>query len=157
MNKGLDLLKRLLKDNTYEISDYKVEPEGTAYAACQFILNGNRVICRTAKQTPKKIGQFVTFWKRDKDGITVPFHVNDSVDFFIVIASTGKDFGHFIFPKSILIEKNILSTDKKEGKRGFRVYPPWEVATNKQAMETQQWQLNFFNELTKTTDLKKAL
>lgn len=157
MNKGLEQFKRLLNNNNYEIRDYKVEPEGKAYAACQFTLNRNRIICRTAKQTPKKIGQFVTFWKRDKDGVTVPFHVYDRVDFFIVLARTEKDFGHFAFPKSILIEKEILSTDKKIGKRGFRVYPPWEFATNKQATQTQKWQLEFFHEMAKTTNLKKAL
>ena len=43
-----------------------------------------------------------------------------------------------------MIENGIISSDKKEGKRGFRVYPIWEIAINKQAIQTQKWQLNYF-------------
>ena len=50
----------------------------------------------------------------------------------------------------------IISTSKKEGKRGFRVYPPWDTATNKQAVKTQQWQLDYYYEITPTTNFKKV-
>ena len=46
----------------------------------------------------------------------------------------------------ILINKEIVS-DKKEGKRAIRVYPPWDIAINKQAQKTQKWQLNYFLEI----------
>ncbi len=54
--------------------------------------------------------------------------------------------GQFIFPKSILLVKGILSDGEKDGKRGFRVYPPWDKAVNKQAKQTQQWQLQYFTD-----------
>jgi hypothetical protein len=53
-----------------------------------------------------------------------------------------------------LQEKGILSDDNKEGKRGFRVYPPWDIAINKQAKQTQEWQLKYFLET--PIDLEKA-
>ena len=58
----------------YEISNLNIDLEGTEYDACQFELDRKQVICRRSKITPKKLGQFVTFWKRDKKGITAPFH-----------------------------------------------------------------------------------
>ena len=53
------------------------------------------------------------------------------------------NFGLFIFPKTTLIEKGII-TDKKEGKRGIRVYPPWDKAVTTQAKKTQEWQIKYF-------------
>ena len=44
--------------------------ESTEYNACSYTVNGQKIIERTAKITPKKIGQFVTCWKRNIDGIT---------------------------------------------------------------------------------------
>jgi hypothetical protein len=38
----------------------------------------------------------------------------------------------------------IISTHLKEGKRGMRVYPPWDLPSSKQAKKTQQWQLPYF-------------
>ena len=61
--------------------------------------------------------------------------------------------GQFVIPKSVLIEKGIISTSKKEGKRGFRVYPIWDKTINKQAVLTQQWQLNYFFEINDDLDL----
>jgi hypothetical protein len=69
---------------------------------------------------------------------------------------TEKKFGQFVFPKSVLIKKGIISTRKKEGKRAFRVYPNWDVAKNKQAERTQKWQLDYFYEINATTDLQKV-
>jgi hypothetical protein len=43
-----------------------------------------------------------------------------------------------------LAEKGIISQDKKNGKRGIRVYPPWDTVTNKQASKTQNWQVKHF-------------
>jgi hypothetical protein len=65
-------------------------------------------------------------------------------------------YGQFVFPKSILITKEIVITEKKDGKRGFRVYPVWTIPTNKQAEKTQQWQLDYFYEIGGTTDFKKV-
>ena len=69
---------------------------------------------------------------------------------------TETKLGQFVFPESVLIKKGIISTAKKEGKRGFRVYPVWDIAKNKQAIQTQTWQLNYFYEINNTLDLDKV-
>jgi hypothetical protein len=43
-----------------------------------------------------------------------------------------------------LADKGIISFNGKEGKRGIRVYPPWDVTTSKQAQQTQSWQIKYF-------------
>ncbi|SFF98756.1 MULTISPECIES: MepB family protein [Salegentibacter] len=156
-----DHLNRI-KTEIYEkcglkISDFLLETESKEYEACRFDLNGRNIINRNAKITPKKVGQFVTFWKRIANGPIEPFNENDQFDFFTVNVKSENQFGQFVFPKSVLIKKGIISTDKKEGKRAFRVYPSWVIANNKQAERTQKWQLNYFYEITYTTDSKKVL
>ncbi len=127
-----------------EMTDLKVEDESTEYGACRFKLNGISIIYRAAKITPTKVGQFVTIWKRNEQGITEPFHSADDMDAVIISVRNGENFGQFIFPKTVLVEKGIISTNNKEGKRGIRVYAPWDKAINKQAIETQSWQTNYF-------------
>lgn len=98
----------------------------------------------------------MTFWKRKGNGTIEPFYESDQIDFYVVNVRTEKEFGQFVFPKSILIKNGIISTEKKEGKRAFRVYPKWDVAKNQQAQRTQKWQLNYFYEINKSTDLIKV-
>ena len=63
------------------IANFETEKEGMVYQACQFTLSGAKVICRTAKITPKKVGQFVTFWNRNSEGVTQPFSNKDDFIF----------------------------------------------------------------------------
>lgn len=135
-----------------QISDFTLEIESKEYSACQFKVNGQVAICRTAKITPKKVGQFVTFWKRNPQGIIQPYSEKDHFQFYVINVTKENRSGQFVFPKSILIAKGIISTEKKDGKRGFRVYPVWDIATNKQAEKTQHWQLHYFFELQEATD-----
>ncbi|SHI63407.1 hypothetical protein SAMN04487911_10424 [Arenibacter nanhaiticus] len=121
--------------------------EGTAYGACSFSLDGFAVIGRTAKQTPKKTGQFVAIWKRTADGNTAPYNENDRVDFLVINAVSEDGCGQFIFPHSALLHQGVFSSAKKPGKRGIRVYPPWDRPTSTQAQNTQEWQLKYFLEL----------
>ena len=44
----------------------------------------------------------------------------------------------------MLADNGIITQNGKEGKRGIRVYPPWDIVTNKQAMKTQNWQTKYF-------------
>ena len=68
MNSNLKKIDReIYAQCSLQISDLKKEPEGKEYDACQFKLNGMNIICRSSKVTPKKIGQFVTFWKRNNE------------------------------------------------------------------------------------------
>lgn len=126
------------------LSDLQIESEGQEYHAARFKLDEQKIIYRKAKITPKKIGQFVTCWRRNSKGITTPFHTHDDFDSFIIAVETNSQLGLFVFPKSILEQQGIISTDKKDGKRGFRIYPPWDEPTSKQAIRTKKWQLEYF-------------
>jgi len=138
------------------MSDFKLEPESREYDACQFVLGGRNIVSRNAKITPKKVGQFVTFWKRNGNGPIEPFEETDPIDFFVVNVRTETEFGQFVFPKAVLIKKGIISAEHKEGKRAFRVYPIWDIAKSKQAERTQKWQLSYFYEINNSTDLYKV-
>ncbi len=118
--------------------------ESEEYGACKFMINGFKIQYRHSKITPTKTGQFVTIWKRDTSGATRPFDVLDDLDFIIITSTDGDNFGQFVFPKAILVEKGVITHAGREGKRGIRVYPPWAVASNKQAEKTQQWQIQYF-------------
>ena len=157
LNKNLIEVKTKIYDKlSLNISKLNNELEGTEYDACQYELNGMKLISRSSKITPKKVGQFVTFWKRNQNGETEPYSENDQFDFYVINAKSGDRFGQFVFPKFELINKGFITTEKKDGKRGFRVYPVWDKTLNKQAEKTQKWQLNYFYEIDKTTDLKKV-
>lgn len=125
------------------ITSYQKHPEASDYDGYEFILNNKKYIHRKAKITPKKIGQFVTLWKRNREGMTCPFDEKDEFDFVVINCEKDQFAGHFLFPKNILIEKKII-TSTQEGKRGFRVYPTWDNPDNKQALQTQNWQKLYF-------------
>ncbi len=135
-----------------KLTHFHSEIESKEYDASNFSLSGKKVVYRTAKITPKKIGQFVTFWKRSNNGPIEPFHEKDNFDFFVVTVTLNDRLGQFVFPKAVLLKKGIVSTISKEGKRAFRVYPIWDTTSSNQAMRTQKWQLDFFYELNKETD-----
>ena len=152
MNKSNNILNtdiKLIQEQIYnkcgiELSNLKLNPESLDYGACSFDLNSQKVEHRTSKVTPTKSGQFVTIWKRNKEGITEPFDTLDTFDFVIITSKSNDKLGQFIFPKWLLAEKGIISQNGKGGKRGIRVYPPWDIATNKQALKTQSWQIKYF-------------
>ncbi|MBS9777225.1 MAG: MepB family protein [Gammaproteobacteria bacterium] len=157
MNETLSKINtEIYKKCSFEISNYQTEEESQAYFACQFDLNNKKIICRTAKTTPKKLGQFVTFWKRDKNNITIPYEENDDFDFLVINVQTDESIGQFVLPKSELSKRGIITTTK-EGKRGFRVYPKSVVVQSKQAKRTQEWQLNFYYQLSDNIENIKHL
>lgn len=121
---------------------YIKEPESAEYGACTFEMDGQSVKFRVAKITPKKVGQFVTLWKRA--GKIIPCDVADPFDLYIVHVRSGENVGQFVFPKAALEKQGILSTGGVGGKLAMRIYPPWDVAVNKQAKSTQKWQLEYF-------------
>lgn len=150
-----DLQNSVYKSCDFKITALRIETESTEYDACQFTLNRKQIISRSSKITPKKVGQFVTFWKRaNATSPIAPFDTDDNFDFFVVNIRTNHHFGQFVFPKALLIKKGIISTATKEGKRAFRVYPSWDIPTSKQAEKTQKWQLDYFYDA-KTVDLEK--
>ncbi|MCG6141381.1 MepB family protein [Leptospira mtsangambouensis] len=125
------------------ITNVFLEEESAEYNACNFQCNGKKITFRSAKVTPKKIGQFVTLWKRSQKGPIEPYQYKDKMDLYIIETQYKNHIGYFIFTKEILNEKGILF-GKYEGKRGFRVYPTWDQPNNKQGMSTQKWQLPYF-------------
>ena len=148
MNKELKHIHHILFEVLgSEISNISND-EGTGqYCGCNFQLGSRNIKYRKANITPKKIGQFVALWKRNSAGKTEPYCLDDDVDFYIIEAKQGQNHGLFIFPKRVLAEKQILSLSEKEGKRGFRVYPPWDIPNNKQAINTKSWQVGYFYDL----------
>ncbi len=138
--------KEIFESNGIELTNLIKHSESKEYSACRFRLNNFNIEYRVSKITPTKTGQFVTIWKRDEKGLTAPFDTCDDLDFIIITSKYGNRIGQFIFPKSILIEKGIISQNGIGGKRGIRVYPPWDNVENNQALKTQHWQNQFFSE-----------
>ncbi|WP_234712068.1 MepB family protein [Burkholderia pseudomallei] len=121
------------------------EVESFEYGACRLGLDGHTVAFREAKTTPTKIGQFVTLWKRPKPGAAIePLDISDCVDFVVVYVFDAMQRGHFVFPQKILVEKGVMSSSGKVGKRAIRVYPPWINPVANEAIRTQKWQLRHF-------------
>ena len=144
----LQLAEKLVYNKCgFQLQNFVWNPESTNYGACSFELNNYKIQLRVANITPTKIGQFVAIWKRNNQGITTPFDVADSLDFLIISVRDSENFGQFIFPKSVLVSKGIVSKNGKGGKRGIRVYAPWDKPENKQAIKTQDWQVNYFVEI----------
>lgn len=156
---NLQIIKdRIYKPLGFELTNLTLEKESQEYGACTFQLNGLQIVSRNAKVTPTKIGQFVTLWKRLNNGPIQPFDASDNIDFVVVNVRSENHIGQFIFPKKVLLEKGIFSTPSKEGKRAIRVYPSWDKPINKQAIKTQQWQLDYFLSINENghTDLSRA-
>lgn len=123
------------------------EPESAEYAAHTFTLDDRPTRFRTAKTTPTKAGQFVTVWQRSPSGPIRPFDTEDPVDLFVISTRADQHFGHFVFPRDALAERDVVSRNGSGGKRGFRVYPPWVTTPNRQARSTQIWQAEYFLEI----------
>lgn len=142
---GLKQIEKLLfESDKYKISNIIQDEEAREYFGYDFEAGNKYFKIRKAKITPKKVGQFVTLWRRNSNNQTEPFNELDKFDYYIIITEEREKYGFFLFPKSELLKRNILSTISKEGKRGFRVYPNWTTTTNKQAEKTQVWQSSYF-------------
>lgn len=141
----------IYKPSGFVLQNLKTEDESEEYGAAEFILNNRPIKFRVGKITPTKVGQFVTFWKRIGGGPILPYELTDFFDFLVVSVRAENHFGQFVFPKVVLAEKGIISSNGKEGKRAMRIYPPWDKADNSQAKKTQAWQLQYFIKLSEDT------
>ena len=100
---------------------------------------------RTARNTPTKPGAFVAFWQRDAGGSTAPFGDGDlTAGLYVFVEQQGRR-GVFRFTGTHLAELGITS-GRRPGKRGFRVYPSWCEGLNTQATATQRAQGSAFEE-----------
>jgi hypothetical protein len=117
----LRVVKELVYDKCgFVLTNLKLNSESVEYGACSFRLDGQRIEHRVSKITPTKTGQFVTIWKRNINGITEPFDILDDIDFVVITSKSEANIGQFIFPKSVLADKGIISQNGKGGKRGIR-------------------------------------
>lgn len=145
MTRDLLAVKELVYDRCeFRCSIPEPDDENSAYDAYSFSLETKRIKSRAGKLTPTKTGLFVTFWKRAKDGSTQPFGIEDPFELFVVSARNGTHFGQFVFPVKVLAEQKVISVKGKGGKRGFRIYPPWDQVTSSQAQFSQTWQTKYF-------------
>lgn len=134
-----------------------IQAESHEYGALDFEINNIKIKYRVAKITATKVGQFVTLWKRDQHGITVPYDLNDQVDLFVISVRDVNNFGQFVFHKNILHKHGYVSSQNIGGKRAMRVYPPWVVVNNPQAIKTQAWQLAHYFEISPNLDNGKIV
>ncbi|OPG98819.1 MepB domain containing protein [Chryseobacterium mucoviscidosis] len=151
-----DLLasKELIYDRCgFVCSQPHEEAQNAQYGAYVFTLNSLSIRFRVAKTTPTKIGQFVTLWQRSEDRSTQPYYVSDPSDMYVISTRTGSHFGQFVFPKHVLLQRDIISDQGEGGKRAIRVYPPWDKPASKLTQKTQQWQLEYFMEVPFTEPL----
>jgi len=75
----------------------------------------------------------------------------------MIATRNNERFGFFFFPKHVMRLHQVLTDNIKIGKRGFRVYPDWDIPINKQAQTATAWQTRYFIDLTddKNTAVKK--
>lgn len=146
--------KNLVYDQCgFDIPFFEVESESKDYGSLEFKLGKQLIKFRVGKITPVKIGQFVTLWKRGKEGIIQPFDLDDPIDLFVISVRDKDQFGQFVFPKRVLYEKGIISKNGKGGKRAIRIYPPWDNPNSKQARKSQKWQSEYFYEIDSERDI----
>lgn len=141
-----------------ECTKLHVEKESADYGAYRLELAGLSLLFRASKITPTKVGQFVTLWKRIGNGPIQPFDASDPIDFFVVSCRMDARLGQFIFPRSVLCDRDIVGRNGKGGRRAMRIYPPWDLPTSRQAQQTQNWQLRHFLETSEgqAADLARA-
>lgn len=142
-----NLEKLLIEISGKGITNLTSDAECQEYLGFNFKIGRLNFKFRKSKITPKKVGQFVTLWKRNTENETEPFNETDNFDYYIFASEQDSKFGFFIFAKQVLIDQGILSSKFKEGKRGFRLYPAWCKTANKQADKTQAWQSKYFIDL----------
>ena len=108
------------------------------------IINNKRCIISLAEKTAKKTGFFVTFWKKDHNNKSLPYDTKDPLDVLIIIAEEDVHYGVLILSRELLTQKKIVSSASAPGKRGFRIYTDWNRPESRHARITQQWQSQYF-------------
>lgn len=91
------------------------DKESKEYCALSFEFGEKKCLFRQAKTTPKKVGQFVTIWKREHTSAEIaPFDNSDDIDFVIVAVHDAQNQGFFIFDKETLVKKNVFTNGLRE-------------------------------------------
>jgi len=146
-NDLIEVVERVYSTPELQCTQIELELHNSEYGSYLLKFNLLNIRFRVAKTTPTKLGQFVTIWERNENGTIQPYDISEPIDFYVICAREGENFGQFVFPSSVLRDKNILSDQGVGGKRAIRIYPPWVVTTSRQAQNTQKWQLSYFLDL----------
>ena len=126
------------------VHTYQFQPESAVYSGYSFQSKSCIGYFRIGKKTPLKSGYFIAFWKRDEQGITIPYAVEDTFNVLVVAVCNENQLGFFTFPKNVLHKYGCLSFQKKGGKRGMRLYAPWNDVTSVEAQRAKKWQIQYF-------------
>lgn len=121
------------------------EPRNRDYESGVVAIGEEAWHIRTARNTPTKPGACVAFWQRDAAGNTTPFGGDDPAAGLLVFVRQYDRRGVFRFTRAHLAALGITS-GRRPGKRGFRVYPSWCAGLNAQATSTQRAQASAFQE-----------
>ena len=153
-NKSLSYVcKKIYEPAGFVVQSMEEEKQNEKYGAGIFRLSATSIRFRVAKITPNKIGQFVAIWEKDDNNKNQPFSFDESPDFLVVTTfNNDEHFGQFIFPKTLLLEKGIVSGKHSKGKMGIRVYPDWDQPNNEQALNTKKWQEQYFVNFSEAND-----
>ena len=151
----LDYLdKTYYKPNKLILEFQEEEKQNEKYGGGKFKLSGKTIRLRVSKITPSKQGQFVSFWEKNNENVNQAYHYKDSPDLLVIHCFKDNDKrGQFVFPKEALLKFGILQSNSSKGKMGMRVYPIWNLPTNKQALKTQAWQAKYFIDLSNQADI----
>ncbi|MGG3670797.1 MepB family protein [Bacillus nitratireducens] len=139
--------KMIYKPNNLFITNQKEEKQNSEYAGGIFQLNNRSIRFRVSKITPNKIGQFVSFWEKDASMRNQAFSYDSAPNLLVITCIADNKLGQFIFPKEILLKEKILKTQNQKGKMAMRVYSIWDKPVSNQAKKSQQWQLQYFVDL----------
>ncbi|MCA9767005.1 MAG: MepB family protein [Carnobacterium sp.] len=135
----------IYQPNGLSVKSVLEETQNAKYGAGTFELSSKTIRFRVANPTPTKTGQFVSFWKKDERNKNQAYSYDKSPDLLVITTFTRENkWGQFIFPKKVLLEEGILSSNSIKGKMGIRVYPSWDKPASKLALQTQRWQLPYF-------------
>lgn len=151
-----NLVETIYKANNLLATSLEEESQNAKYGGGKFTLSSKTVRFRVAKTTPTKSGQFVAFWEKDKNNKNRAFHYNQAPELLVInCIGDNREFGQFIFPKEILLKRNILRNDTSKGKMGIRLYPAWSLPESEEALKTQAWQSEYYIDLTNTNTISK--
>ena len=135
MKSSVRLLNHIIKImNLQQSLIIRDEQWNQSYEAYNFNINGYVFKSRLAKKTTKKKGYFLSLWEKDK-------------------TKKNRAFDYESFPGKLIVHKGILRNHASKGKMAFRVYPTWEKDLNRVAHKTQEWQKQYFIDMSQTIDV----
>ncbi|MCU5746995.1 MepB family protein [Staphylococcus sp. SQ8-PEA] len=137
------------------LTNFKIDNLNFDYEGFTFELDKLTFKSRLAKKTPKKKGYFVAFWQKNESNENIPFDYDTIEDKLIINIIDNEKIGQFIFPKNILKEKGVITSNKSKGKMAMRVYPSWVSNLNTTAKGTQRWQTKYFVDLSNDFNQEK--